>query len=225
MLFFFNATATTEIYSLSLHDALPIYVLVFADARGHRLGVADQCGAGAAAHQTDAGPQVRADFEFVATPAVQLRHALLADRVHARKYLLRGGDRLVGDVLDQFVRRLPGICVGFANDDMQADSERKLSPARGGDGLHAIDLFGDLRRRLAPCQIFVDGIDGDTAAGVRRSAEIERRPRRLHRREQQGAVLDADVLTFHINSPAAEQVVVDVEEFSGDLQAPNMIDK
>src|SRR3712207_7373768 len=30
--FFFNDTATTEIYTLSLHDALPIY----ADLRGHR---------------------------------------------------------------------------------------------------------------------------------------------------------------------------------------------
>src|SRR5258708_20983952 len=31
--FFFNDTATTEIYTLSLHDALPIYVLFFKDAR------------------------------------------------------------------------------------------------------------------------------------------------------------------------------------------------
>src|SRR5438128_10193563 len=35
--FFFNATATTEIYTLSLHDALPIYVLVPGDVKG-RLG-------------------------------------------------------------------------------------------------------------------------------------------------------------------------------------------
>src|SRR2546430_3873714 len=32
MLFFFNDTATTEIYTLSLHDALPICVLIGADA-------------------------------------------------------------------------------------------------------------------------------------------------------------------------------------------------
>src|SRR5688572_32549172 len=31
-LFFFNDTATTEIYTLSLHDALPIYVLLCAFA-------------------------------------------------------------------------------------------------------------------------------------------------------------------------------------------------
>src|SRR5258706_4069063 len=33
--FFFNDTATTEIYTLSLHDALPIYV---DDAEGRQLG-------------------------------------------------------------------------------------------------------------------------------------------------------------------------------------------
>src|SRR5256885_10587428 len=34
MLFFFNDTATTEIYTLSLHDALPICPDVQIDARG-----------------------------------------------------------------------------------------------------------------------------------------------------------------------------------------------
>src|SRR3712207_9368924 len=35
--FFFNDTATTEIYTLSLHDALPIYVLAQPDLLlGHR---------------------------------------------------------------------------------------------------------------------------------------------------------------------------------------------
>src|SRR5258708_32947532 len=29
LLFFFNDTATTEIYTLSLHDALPIYTAIF----------------------------------------------------------------------------------------------------------------------------------------------------------------------------------------------------
>src|SRR5258708_11297254 len=33
LFFFFNDTATTEIYTLSLHDALPIYYLVF--SAGH----------------------------------------------------------------------------------------------------------------------------------------------------------------------------------------------
>ena len=29
VVFFFNDTATTEIYTLSLHDALPIWVILF----------------------------------------------------------------------------------------------------------------------------------------------------------------------------------------------------
>src|SRR5256885_16908618 len=33
MIFFFNDTATTEIYTLSLHDALPIYARVLLDPR------------------------------------------------------------------------------------------------------------------------------------------------------------------------------------------------
>src|SRR2546427_9708709 len=38
--FFFNDTATTEIYTLSLHDALPIYIQEFRDALtiNHSLG-------------------------------------------------------------------------------------------------------------------------------------------------------------------------------------------
>jgi hypothetical protein len=69
--------------------------------------------------------------------------------------------------------------------------KRELASTRGGDGLDAVDLFGDLRRRLAPGQVFVDGVDGDIDAGVRRAAEIKRRARRLQRQEQQPPVLDA----------------------------------
>src|SRR3712207_7987053 len=35
--FFFNDTATTEIYTLSLHDALPIWAVEVRDGIGHRL--------------------------------------------------------------------------------------------------------------------------------------------------------------------------------------------
>src|SRR5258708_14035415 len=40
MCFFFNDTATTEIYTLSLHDALPIYLGVA--RRGVELGMSEQ---------------------------------------------------------------------------------------------------------------------------------------------------------------------------------------
>src|SRR5947209_14685393 len=42
MLFFFNDTATTEIYTLSLHDALPIYVGRGADRDPGQLGGEDR---------------------------------------------------------------------------------------------------------------------------------------------------------------------------------------
>src|SRR3712207_8047209 len=37
--FFFNDTATTEIYTLSLHDALPIWVLVATEVAVATLGI------------------------------------------------------------------------------------------------------------------------------------------------------------------------------------------
>src|SRR2546430_8498092 len=37
--FFFNDTATTEIYTLSLHDALPISLLMFVRSSGSRCAV------------------------------------------------------------------------------------------------------------------------------------------------------------------------------------------
>src|SRR3712207_8693665 len=46
--FFFNDTATTEIYTLSLHDALPIFVhhhRQHADGHGRRAAAADPPGA------------------------------------------------------------------------------------------------------------------------------------------------------------------------------------
>src|SRR5438874_3658940 len=36
LFFFFNDTATTEIYTLSLHDALPIFVRAVVEAEGRR---------------------------------------------------------------------------------------------------------------------------------------------------------------------------------------------
>src|SRR4051794_41760264 len=39
--FFFNDTATTEIYTLSLHDALPIFARGALERHGHRAGRRD----------------------------------------------------------------------------------------------------------------------------------------------------------------------------------------
>src|SRR3954466_13716673 len=121
--------------------------------------------------------------------------------------------------MDELVRGLPRFGIGFTYDHMQTDAERQLSPACGGHRLHPVDLLGDLRRRLTPGQIFVDGVDRDVDAGVRRSAEIERRTWRLHRLEQQAAVLDTDMLSLHIYGLTRQEVAVDVEELARHLVA------
>ena len=46
------------------------------------VGITNQRGTRTAAHQADAGPEIGADLELVAPATVQLRHALLADRIH-----------------------------------------------------------------------------------------------------------------------------------------------
>src|SRR6202012_774040 len=126
-----------------------------------------------ATDQADTGPKVRADLQLVTASTLQLRHALLTDRIHAREYLLRRSYGFVGDMLNQLVRGFPRLGVGFADNDMKTDAEAEFASALGGDCLDAVDLFGDLRRRFAPRQILVDGIDGHINAGVRRSPEIE----------------------------------------------------
>src|SRR5947208_4872676 len=55
LFFFFTATATTEIYTLSLHDALPI----FPDRRVGQRAVGPGAGAGGEVGAAEAGPDGR----------------------------------------------------------------------------------------------------------------------------------------------------------------------
>src|SRR5256885_11268935 len=92
--FFFNDTATTEIYTLSLHDALPIYqrklrcrhgaaaVIVRMDAEGERLAVAevamaplDLVGVDVRGAHLDGGRQVE-DDSVLATGPPDVHHRL-----------------------------------------------------------------------------------------------------------------------------------------------------
>src|SRR5256885_12920240 len=57
--FFFNDTATTEIYTLSLHDALPISPRVAVDERVQRLLLARRDAAGRALGRGPVGPERR----------------------------------------------------------------------------------------------------------------------------------------------------------------------
>jgi hypothetical protein len=164
---------------IARHDeGIDADALILLDPRRHGLGIADQRRSGAAADETHAGPEIRADLEPVSQAAMQLCHALLPNRIHARKDFLRRGDGLIGEMADQIIRGLPGFRVGLAHDYMQTDTEREFSPTLVGGSLDACDLLGNLRRRLAPGQICVGRIDGDVDAGIRRAAEIERRARR-----------------------------------------------
>jgi hypothetical protein len=67
---------------------------------------------------------------------------------------------------------------------MQPDSETEPPPSRRGNRTDAIDLVRDLRRRLTPGQVLIDGIDRDIDPRIRRSAEIKRRMRLLYRPKQ-----------------------------------------
>src|ERR1700722_13677826 len=197
------------------HDkSIDAGVLIFPDTRRHGRGIPDQSRSRAATDQTDAGPKVRADLQSVAASAVQLRHALLTDRVHPREYLLRRSYGFVGDMLDQLVRGFPGLGIGFTDNDMKTNAEAELATAFGGDCLDAFDFFGDLRRRFAPRQILVDGIDSDIDAGIRRSPEIERRTWRLDRPKQQASVLDADVLPFNVDRLSRKQIAIDIQKLA-----------
>src|SRR2546426_6984049 len=60
LFFFFNDTATTEIYTLSLHDALPIFVLVVSVALAGAGVRTDTAGPPSrASRQGDGGPHLR----------------------------------------------------------------------------------------------------------------------------------------------------------------------
>src|SRR6202042_2702575 len=124
----------------------------------------------------------------------------------------RRGDRLVGDMLDQVIRRAPGLLRGLANDHMKTDAERQISAALAGSSLHAVDFVRDLRRWFTPGQIFINAVDGDIDAGIRRPTEIQRRSRRLNRLEQKPPVLDADMLSLEVDGLAGEKVAVDAEK-------------
>ena len=75
---------------------------------------ADQCGARAAAHQPDPGPQVRVDLQVPGDAAVPVRrvqrvHAVLAGRLGAAEDLLRARDLLRVQLVEQRCRRQPGV--------------------------------------------------------------------------------------------------------------------
>jgi len=95
------------------------------------------------------GPEVRADFELITLSAMQLRNALLADRIHARKDLLCVGDGLIADMADEVVGRAPGRGIGLAHDDVQPDAEAETPPlflSKRGDAANFLGHFAPAAR-------------------------------------------------------------------------------
>ena len=188
--------------------------LILAQALGHRLGRADERGAGAGAHEADAGPEVRADLEPVAAAAMQGEHPLLADAVALLvEPLGRLGDRCVVEPGDQPVGGGPGFLVGLADDEVEADAEGDVAPAPRRRGPDLGDLLGDLCRGLAPGEVFVGPPGGEFDAGIRGSAEIERRARSLHRGIAERRPDGADMRAVQRCRTAGQQVLEDREEF------------
>jgi hypothetical protein len=68
---------------------------IFLHALSDLIGIADKRRAGPASDQADAGPEIGAHFELVALSAMQLQHALLANRIETGEGLLRRDDGLV----------------------------------------------------------------------------------------------------------------------------------
>ena len=172
---------------------------VFRHALGDLVRVADQRRAGAAAHEADAGPEVGADLELVAPAAVQRapcgsgRRNRSARRPPAprRWWRRRAGEM---SVVGGAPRPPPSVSRTITCRRMPKREGR--ARARAARARHAGDLLGDVGRGLAPGQVDVDMVGRDLDAGLRRAAEIERRIGRLHRREEDAALLDPQVLAL-----------------------------
>ncbi len=131
--------------------------LIFPEASGHLLRRSHERGAGAAAHESHTRPEIGANDEPIPPAAMQFRHTALADRVHlCGKARLRAGDLLVRNLRDEFVRGGPGLLLGLAHNEVQANAEAHGTADRRSPLPDSRDLLGDLRRTFAPRQEDVD---------------------------------------------------------------------
>src|SRR3712207_8173136 len=92
--FFFNDTATTEIYTLSLHDALPIYALVEMEGleRNQRLVVIEAerrvVGRAHPAVEHGVGRVRAADLGFLVAQPIDRRSEEHTSELQSRQYLV-----------------------------------------------------------------------------------------------------------------------------------------
>ncbi|MDT4885872.1 hypothetical protein FQZ97_1221600 [compost metagenome] len=95
------------------------------------------------------------------------RHPLLADGIAFCDEALIGGNRRVVHARVEIGRRFPGLLVGVAHDDVEANAVLKLTLVFCCADLHRLDLVPDLLGRLAPGQIGIDVLGRDIDRLVR----------------------------------------------------------
>jgi len=183
--------------------------------RSATISAANQCSASPAAHEADASPQVRTDFELFAAAAVQRRHTSLTFRVETRKCRLSRGDRAVVHVLDQRFRGCPRRLLGFSHDDVQADTEAQAATERCRALPHVTDLLGYRRWWLAPRQIHVHVFGCQVVRSRRGAAEEQRRMRLLYRRVQHFGATHAQVLARVVHALAGQDTPPNRQELVG----------
>ncbi|MOA06350.1 hypothetical protein D3C78_1259810 [compost metagenome] len=140
-------------------------------------------------------------------------HALLTDRIEARQRGLGASDGVVVQMRDQSVRSLPGLFIGFAHDDMQANAEAHGTTELGGLGPDLLDFLCHRRRWFAPGQNHFHLLCREVLRRFRRATKVQRRTRLLDRRIEQFRALHADVLAVVVHRLALQHSTPDPGEF------------
>src|SRR6266550_9406109 len=136
IVFFFNDTATTEIYTLSLHDALPIEAMTPAEARA-------QMEATAQSRKAEPLPVARVEERMIPGPAGNIRLRLYWPQASAPRPAIvyyHGGGHVIGSLdTHDFVAR--NLCAGteavVASVDYRMGPEHKF-PAAVDDSFAAV---------------------------------------------------------------------------------------
>src|SRR5438270_9029954 len=104
VLFFFSATATTEIYTLSLHDALPISVQP-ASSRGARPGSRDHPRAELSPRSEEHTSELQSQSNLVCRLLLEKKKQTPKETQHMHLLTLRGANTICMPLSDPMIRR------------------------------------------------------------------------------------------------------------------------
>ncbi len=149
----------------------------------------------------------------------QARHAVLADRIHAREGSLRRSDRIVAQVLDQLVGSLHASSFVSRTMTWRQNAERDRSGRARAASRTPLDFLGDIGRRLTP---------GEVLAGCSLPQRRARHPM-IHQSRaagkatgsavRQAGVFNLDMRALVVDRLAGENGAVNVEEFAREIVA------